>query len=151
MNVDHLAEIVWSHLAERLVAQNTGIGDQKIDAAPFFRSPSHHPLDLLVVRDIGAVGHRFATSLADFLDHRVGGAHGTTTAVARTTKVVHYDPSATGRQAERMRTSEASTGAGHNCNPLIKSNGHQRRSFNCLQETQDFLGAVCAETALLGE
>src|SRR3984893_2562623 len=69
MDIQHFCEIGNLHFRKGLVAQNAGIGAEQIDAAPLLGGAVHHRLDLLEVRDIGAVGDRPPAGFADFVDH----------------------------------------------------------------------------------
>ena len=124
MHVQHLGEIGDLHLAERLVAQNAGIGAQQIDAAPFLGGALHHRLDLLEIRDVGAIGHRRAAGLADFLDHGLGRRQRTAGAVARAAEIVDHDLGAAARQPQRMRAPKTIARAGHDGDASVKPDCH---------------------------
>jgi hypothetical protein len=96
---------VQFHLAERLVAQNAGVGAEQIDAAPLGDGAIHHGLDLFEIRDIGTVRHRDAAGLADFLDHGFGRGKRPAGTVALAAEIVDHDLGASARQPHRMPAS----------------------------------------------
>jgi hypothetical protein len=124
MHVDHFCKIGDLHLGERLVAQNSGIGAEQIDAAPLSCGTGDHRLDLLVVRDIRAVGHRGAAGLADFLDHGFRRGQRPAGAVAGAAEIIDHDLGAAARQSQRMRPSEAIARAGHDGDASVKPDCH---------------------------
>ena len=64
MHVHHRVEVVHLHLGEALVAQDAGVGDQDVDAAPGVHRLLDHMLDAGIVGDGGAVGDGLATRIA---------------------------------------------------------------------------------------
>lgn len=125
MHVEHLLEIGGLHLAERLVAQNAGIGTHQIDAAPFLGGALDHGGDLLEIRNVGAVGHRGAARLADLLDHGFGWRQRAAAAVTRATEIVDDDLCAAAGQPQRVRASEAITRAGDDGDASVEPDCHE--------------------------
>ena len=124
MDVEHLREIGDFHLGEGLVAQDAGIGAEQIDAAPLLGGALDHRLDLLEIRDVGAVGHRGAAGFADFLDHGFGRRQRSAAAVARAAEIVDHDLCAAARQPQRMRASETVARAGDDGDASVKPDCH---------------------------
>jgi hypothetical protein len=124
MHVQHLGEIGDVHLRKRFVSEDAGIGAEQIDAAPFFACLRYHRLDLLVVRDIGAVGHCLAAGLFDFLDHGFGRRQRAAAAVTRAAEIVDHDFGAASRQTQRMRASKTVARAGDDGDASVESDGH---------------------------
>src|SRR3546814_13846939 len=86
----HQVEILHRHLGKALVAQDAGVVDQDVDAAPFLLRLGDHLGHMLIFSDAAAVRHGGAARRADFLDDlqrriRMAGA------VARAAQVVHND------------------------------------------------------------
>ena len=124
MHVEHPGEIGDLHLGERLVAQDAGIGAQQIDAAPFFRGPGDHRPDLLIVRDIGAVGHRLAAGFADFLDYRFSRGQRSAGAVTGTAEIVDDDLGTAARQPQRVCAPKTIARAGDDGDAAVKPDCH---------------------------
>ena len=124
MHVQHLCKIGDLHLAERLVAQDAGIGAEQIDAAPLPGGALDHRLDLLEIRDVGAIGHRDAAGLADFLDHGFRRGQRTAGAVAGAAEIVDHDLGAAAGQPQRMRPSKTIARAGDDGDASVKPDCH---------------------------
>ena len=124
MHVDHLGEIGDLHLGKGFVSEDAGIGAEQIDAAPFRRGVSDHRLDLLVIRDVGSVGHRLAAGLPDFLDHGFGRRQRTAAAVTRAAEIVDHDFGAAARQSQRVRASKPIARAGDDGDASVKPDCH---------------------------
>src|SRR5258708_23966241 len=113
MDIEYLGKVGYIHFRKRLVAENAGIGTQEIDAAPLLRSPLDHRRDLSELRDVGAVGHRRAAGLADFLDHGFRGRERTAGAVPRAAEIVDHELWAAACEPQRIRPSKTLARAGH--------------------------------------
>ena len=87
-----------------------------------------HRLDLLEVRDIGAVGHRLAAGFADFLDHGFGRGQRSAGAVARAAEIIDHDFGAAARQPQRMRASKTIARAGDDGDASVKPDCHESDS-----------------------
>ena len=124
MHIQHLCKIGNLHFGERFVAQDAGIGAEQIDTAPLRGRAIHHRLDLLEVRDIGAVGHRYATRFSDFLDHRFRRVERSAGAVARAAEIIDDDLCAAARQSQRMRASKTIARAGNDGDASVKPDCH---------------------------
>ncbi len=124
MHVQHLGEIGDLHLGERLVAQDAGIGAEQIDAAPLLGGACDHRLDLLEIRDVGAVGHRRAAGFSDFLDHGFGRGQRSAGAVAGAAEIIDHDLGAAARQPQRMRASKTIARAGDDGDASVKPDCH---------------------------
>ena len=62
MNLKHQIEIGHIHLGKALIAQNAGIVNQHMHAAPCFFRLGDHFDHLLIFSDAAAIGHGFAAS-----------------------------------------------------------------------------------------
>ena len=69
VNVNDEFEIVHRHFGEGLVAQNAGVVDDDMHAAPLLLRVGDHLFHLVEFGDRTAVRNRFAAGLFDFLDY----------------------------------------------------------------------------------
>jgi hypothetical protein len=120
----HPGKIRQFHLAERLVAQDAGIGAEQVDAAPLFGGAIDHCLDLPEVRHVGAVGDCHAADFANFLDHGFRRGQRSAAAIARAAEIVDDDLGAKARQPKRMRAPETIARAGDDGDAAVKSDCH---------------------------
>ena len=125
MDADHEFEIGGLHLREGLVAQDAGVVDEDVDAAPSLFGAGNHLDHLIIFGDVAAVRHRLAASRADFLDHgerRVGMAR----AVTGAAEIVDDDLGATLGEFEGVMATEAAAGSGDDGNAIIEADrtGH---------------------------
>ena len=111
-------------LAEALVAQDAGVVDQNIYAAPLVHCLSHHALDFILLRHVGAIGNGLTTGSLDFRNNGLRRLAGATGAVLCSTKVIHHDLCTTFGQFKRMAASQPLTRACHDCHFAIVSNRH---------------------------
>ena len=125
MHIEHLGKIRRLQLAERLVAQDAGVGAEQIDTAPLLGRALHHRLDLLEIGNVGAVGHRRAASFADFLDHGFRRRQRSASAVARAAEIIDHDLGAAARQPQRMRAPETIARAGDDGDASVKPDFHE--------------------------
>src|SRR6185312_10987331 len=112
----HGVEVLDLHLGEALVAQDTGVRDQDVDAAPLAHHLVDHVRNARVIRDASAVGDRFTTGRRDLLHHCFGGGAVAARAVDRTAEVVDHDLRAAMGELERMRTAQTAAGPGDDGN-----------------------------------
>jgi hypothetical protein len=112
MHRHHRLEILQLHLAEALVAQDAGIGDQDVDAA----ERVHGLLDQIghtgVIGDRAAIGDGFAAGGLDLGHHffrRFGIA---AAAVQRSTQIVDHNLGAAPRQLQRMTAAQSAASPG---------------------------------------
>src|SRR3546814_9827853 len=70
VDLHHQVEILHRHLGKAFVAQDTGVVDQDVDAAPFRLRLGDHLDHLVIFGDAAAVRHGGAARGADFLDDR---------------------------------------------------------------------------------
>jgi hypothetical protein len=73
VHVEHRAEIGQRRLGETGVAQDAGIVDEDVDAAPALDHGCDHVRNLLGIGDACAMRHRLATRLPDFCGHALSG------------------------------------------------------------------------------
>ena len=71
MNFDDEAKVVERHLHKAFVAQDTGVVDQNIDAAPFVHGLLDHVFNLSVVSNVGAMANCLTTCGFDFRNDRI--------------------------------------------------------------------------------
>ncbi|KAG1245623.1 hypothetical protein G6F68_014981 [Rhizopus microsporus] len=114
MHVDHCVEIVGAHLGEGLVAQDAGIVDQDIDAAPGIHRPRHHDVHGSAVADVAAIGDGPAARGQDLVGH----------GLRRAPEVVDHHAAATRGQLQRMAAAQPLAGAGHDGDAFIEANAH---------------------------
>ena len=111
MDANDQFEIGGVHFGEGLVAQDAGVVDQDMDAAPGFLRLGDHFFHLGIFGDIAAIRHGLAASRLDFLDHGERGI-GMAGAIARAAKIVDHDFRTAPRQLERIAAAKAAACAG---------------------------------------
>ena len=112
VHIQHQAEIGQIHLGEALVAQDAGVADQRVDAAPGVQRLLHQGLHGLEIGDGSAAGHGLAAAGADFLHHALGGGGRAAAAVHRAAQVIDHHLGTALGQRQRMQASQAAAGAG---------------------------------------
>ena len=125
VNVHHGAEIVQRHLHECLVAQDAGIVDQDIDAAPTFLDVGDHLFHSRHVGDAGAIGHGFAAERGDFIHNGLRRRERRARTIASAAEIVDDHLGATPRQIKRIGPAQAAAGTGNNGNTPFKADGHE--------------------------
>ena len=123
MNLNDEGEVGRIHLGERLVAKDTGIVDENVNAAPGFLGLRDHLYHLLIFGHAGAVRHRFPTGSLDFFDHLVRGVR-CPGAGAITAQVVHHDLGAATGQLKRIFATKAAASASDNGYLVVETDGH---------------------------
>jgi hypothetical protein len=124
VHLHHGAEIGDVHLREGLVAQDSRVVDEDIDPAPGVDGLLHHGLHRGKVGHRGAVGQGFAPGGADLVHHRLRRRDRAARAVHRAPEVVDHHPGPAGGQGQRMLTSQAAAGAGHDGHAAVELNAH---------------------------
>ncbi|MBB4381977.1 hypothetical protein GGD61_006668 [Bradyrhizobium sp. SBR1B] len=84
-----------------------------------------HGGDLLEIGDVGAIRHRGAAGLADFLDHGLGRRQRATGAVTRAAEIVDHDLGAAAGQSQRMRLAETIARAGDDGDASVEPDCHE--------------------------
>ena len=134
MDVDHQPEIVEAHLGEALVAQDAGIVDEDVDAAPVVQRAADHRGDAASSVTDAANGDRDPACRVDLRRDGVG-------RLAR--QVVDDDPRALAREEQRVLAAEAAARARddrhavldgmryRHCGTSAGSGGEARPTFQC--------------------
>ena len=115
-------EVSDLHLGEALVAQDAGVGDQHVDAAPLGHGALDHGGDAGIVGDRGAVGDGFAAGLGDLRHDRLGRRRRSARAVERAAQIVDHDLRAAPRELERVAAAQAAAGAGDDDDLAVEAN-----------------------------
>src|SRR3546814_7549717 len=100
MHVDDFAEVVELGLDERLVAQDSGVVDQDVHAAPLVHGRRDHGGNGVDVGDVAVVRDGLAAQLDDFRHYFGCCGISAATAVDRATHVVDDDACAACRSEE---------------------------------------------------
>ena len=124
MHVENQPEVCDLHLGESLVAQDAGVVDEDVDAAPLFHGAAHHVGDALFVGDAAGRGHGFAAGRLDLGDDLVGGFRRAARTVARAAEIVDDDLGAARGERQRMRATEAIAGAGDDGDAVLEGDCH---------------------------
>lgn len=101
------AEVVELGLDEGLVAQDSGVVDQDVHAAPLVHGRCDHGGNGVDVGDVAVVRDRLATQLDDFRHYLGCCGISAATAVDRATHVVDDDACAACGEGQCMRTAES--------------------------------------------
>ena len=109
MHIHHEAEVVHAHLGKALVAQNAGVVDQHIHAAPGVDGLLHHGFHRGKVGHRGRIGQGLAARSTNLIHHLLRRACCTTAAIHSTAQVIDQHLGAAGRQGQRMLTPQAAT------------------------------------------
>ena len=107
MHVDDFAEVVELGLDERLVAQDSGVVDQDVHAAPLVHGRRDHGGNGVDVGDVAVVRDRFAAQLDDLCHYFGCRSIGAAAAVDRTTHVIDDYASAARGEGQCVRTAES--------------------------------------------
>src|SRR5262249_17189858 len=109
---------------EHAVAQDAGVVHEHVELAVGLDGLVDHVLGAVPARDVVAVGHRFAASLLDGLDHFVGRTGVRAAAVDLGAEVVDDHLRAVRGQHDRVLAADAAACAGHDCNSSLTQTGH---------------------------
>ncbi len=112
MHLDHRLEVGERHLAEGLVTQDAGVGDQDVEPAEAVDGPFHQVGGARVVGDRAAVGHGLAPRGLDLGHHLIGRRRGSTRAVQRRPEVIDHHLGAPAGQFQGVLASETAPGSG---------------------------------------
>jgi hypothetical protein len=111
MHVHHQPEIRDAHLREGLVAQNAGVVDEDIDAAPGRHHAFDHGRDTSLVGDRRGRCNRFSASRNDFIGNARCGC---------LIHIVDDDLGALSRQQQRMSSTQPATSARNDRDPRFQ-------------------------------
>ncbi len=123
MHFDDQVEIGRLHFGEALVAQDPGVVDQDVHAAPGFLRACDQRQHLVEFGDRAAIGDRLAAAFQDFLDNllrRVRRA----CAIAGPAQIVDHDFGATFCEFQRIGAAKATARSGYDCDASFERNGH---------------------------
>jgi hypothetical protein len=123
MHLKHQIEVGHVHLGEALVAQDAGIVDQDMNAAPSFLCLGNHFDHLFKFGDAAAIGHGLAASSLDFFNNlrrRVGRAG----AVTCTAQIVYDHLGTALGQFQSIGLTQSAACTGHNSDFVFKADGH---------------------------
>ncbi len=112
MNIQHQAEVREAHLGEGLVAQNAGVVDENVDAAPVRHHAADHGRDRRLVGDRRGHRKRLAARRDDFIGDASCG---------RRIHVVYDDLRAIPRQQQRMRTAQSTARSSNDRDARLQS------------------------------
>src|SRR5271168_3835707 len=121
MHANDLFEIGDLHLREGLVAQDAGVVDENVDAAPLGLSPRNHCRDLVGVGDVGAVGHGGSAGPFDLLDDSSRGVGGR----GAPAEIIDDHLRAPRGEAERMTAPQPASGASDDRDAVVETNAHR--------------------------
>ncbi|MNS88719.1 hypothetical protein D3C72_1227070 [compost metagenome] len=107
-------EVFGAHLGESLVAQDAGVVDQDVDAAPCVHRPAGHGRDIGTVAHAAAIGDCLAAGRGDLVGHGLG----------RAAKIIHHHPAAARGQLQRVAAAQPLSGACHDGDAFVKAYGH---------------------------
>ena len=111
------------HLCKAFIAQDAGVVNQDMDAAPSFLRLCNHFHHLVIFGDAATVCHCFAASSLDLFDdlrRRVRRAG----AIACTAQIIDHNLRAAPRQFERIGFAQPAARTGHNSDFVLKADGH---------------------------
>ena len=123
VHVDDEAEILRLHLGEAPVAEDAGIVDEDVDAAPARLGGLDHRDHLVIVGDAAAVRYRLAARGLDLRDHRERGVR-MAGAVAGAAEIVDHHLRPAPRELEGIGTAQPAAGAGDDGNAIVEPDGH---------------------------
>ena len=121
VHVDDVVEVLDRHLVERLVAEDGGVGDHRIEATPFVHRLLGEAGGAFDGGDRLGVGHRLATGRPDLADHLLGQAGIAAAAEGMTAQVVHHHPRAPAGELECVATAHPATGSGHDDDVAVEA------------------------------
>jgi hypothetical protein len=120
-------------LEKALVAQDAGIGDDHVDAAPGV----HRLLDEMgharVIGDRSAVRDGRAARVGDFLHHRFRRCRVAAGAIHRAAQIVHDDLRAAFGEFQRMAAAQSAARARDDNDLVVIANGHANSPSNGLK------------------
>ena len=135
MHLDDKAEVLERHLRETLVAQDAGVVDEDVDAAPGRERLLDHGLHGVRVGHRCAVRDRFATGDADLVDDRLGRLRRAAVAVDGATEVIDHHLRAARRERQGMLPAEPTAGTCHDGHAAVESHRHESISSLSLVHT----------------
>jgi len=120
----HRVEVGDLHLGEALVAKNSRIGDQDVDAAIGIHGLLDELGDTSIVGNRGAVGDRRAARSRDLRHDLLRRFRAAARAVHRSAQIVDDDLRAALGEIKRMAAPQPPARAGDDDDLAVKTNGH---------------------------
>jgi hypothetical protein len=102
VDLDDEAKIIEWHLHKAFVAQDPGVVNQNVDAAPFLHGLLDHVFNLGIVSNVSAMANRLTTSGFNFRDYCIC-IRGFTAIVA---KVIYNDSCTTFCERQRVTSTQ---------------------------------------------
>ena len=124
VNLQHQFKVGQIHFGKSLVAQDAGIVDQNINAAPGRHGLLHHGLHRSKIGHRRAVRKRFTASGANLRSHRFGSADRAARAIPCTAQIVDQHLGATRCQRQRMGPTQATAGTCHDGHLALEIDSH---------------------------
>ena len=125
MHVKHQTKVAQFHFAETFVAQNAGVVDQNVDAAPRVHRGGDHGGNSRLISHRSVIGNGGSACRTNLVNHHVGrGQLGVASARWGEAKIIDYDFRATRGECERVLSAEAAASAGNDGNFAVKTNTH---------------------------
>jgi hypothetical protein len=125
MNPHDKFKILKRHFGEAFVAQQAGVVDENIDAAPEGLRARDHPPDMFAIGDIGAIRDRNTAQCFDLgcdLERCFGGG-------AIAADIIDDDFGAARREAQCVAAPEPAARASDDRHAFVESDGHLPPAF----------------------
>ena len=122
MNVDDELDVFHRHLGEGLVAQDTRIGDQDVDAAPLVHGVVDHLFHAGIVGNRRTVRDGFTAKRFDFLYDFIGRCRAAARSVHRRAEIVHDDLCTAAGEFERVTAAKTAACTGDDSDFAVKTN-----------------------------
>ena len=130
VHLDHRLEVGELHLAEGLVAQDAGVGDQDVQPAEGVDRAFHQIGRARVIGHRAAVGDRLAARRLDLGHHGVGRGRGAARAIQRRAQIVDHHLGAPSGQLQRVLAAQAPARSGDDGDLAVETDiGHWRAPF----------------------